>query len=140
VTSEVKAVGFTIFHLHLSWRSLDNSVTIMIRIRAGLPEPDSRQGQGFFLVTASRPALGPTQPPTHWVSGALSPVIKWRGHEVDHSSPSSAAVNNAWKCNSTPPYVIMACCLIKEKARLHGRYLIKHRDNFIFCFFPRLKI
>jgi hypothetical protein len=33
---------------------------------------DSRQGLGIFLfTTASRMALGPTQPPIQWVQGAL---------------------------------------------------------------------
>jgi hypothetical protein len=35
---------------------------------------DSRQRLGIFLfTTASRPALGPTQPPLQWVPVALSP-------------------------------------------------------------------
>jgi hypothetical protein len=34
---------------------------------------DSRQGMGIFLfTTTSRTALGLTQPPIQWVSGALS--------------------------------------------------------------------
>jgi hypothetical protein len=34
---------------------------------------ESRQGLGIFLIaTASRPALGPTQPPIQWVPDALS--------------------------------------------------------------------
>jgi hypothetical protein len=42
-------------------------------LRAGWPGFDSRQGAKVSLhSTASRPVLGPTQPPTQWVSGALS--------------------------------------------------------------------
>jgi hypothetical protein len=37
----------------------------------------------------SRMSLEPTQPPVHISTGALPPV-KWLGHEVDHSLPSSA--------------------------------------------------
>jgi hypothetical protein len=69
----------------------------------------SRQGLGMFLfTTASRLALGPTQPPIQWVPGALSAGIKRPGREADHSSPSSNEVNNTWICTSTP------------QIRLHG--------------------
>jgi hypothetical protein len=38
---------------------------------------DSRRGLGIFLfTTASRTALGPTQPPIQWVPEALSPGVK----------------------------------------------------------------
>jgi hypothetical protein len=54
---------------------------------------DSRRGLGIFLfTTASRTALGPTQPPTQWVPGALSLGVKRPGREADHSPPSNAKV------------------------------------------------
>jgi len=38
---------------------------------------DPRQGQRIFpLISESRPALGPTQPPVQWVPGVLSPGVK----------------------------------------------------------------
>jgi hypothetical protein len=46
----------------------------------------------FLFTTASRMALGPTQPPIQWVPGALSLGVKQPGHEADHSPPSSAKV------------------------------------------------
>jgi hypothetical protein len=54
---------------------------------------DSRLEQGFLLfATASRPALGATQPPIEWVPGAISLEVKRPGREADHSPPSSAEV------------------------------------------------
>jgi hypothetical protein len=86
---------------------------------------DSRQGLGIYLfTTASRTALGPTQPPIQWVPGALSLRVKWPGCEANHSPPSSAEVKNAWSYTSTPQYVFMAWCLVK------------HRDNFTFLPLP----
>jgi hypothetical protein len=49
-------------------------------------------GEEFLFSTASRPALGPTQPPNQWVPCALSQGVKQPGREADHSSPSSAGV------------------------------------------------
>jgi hypothetical protein len=46
--------------------------------RCSIPD----RGRGFFpLISASRPALEPTQPPIQWVPGALSPRVK-RGRGV----------------------------------------------------------
>jgi hypothetical protein len=45
-------------------------------------------------IAASRPALGPTQPIIQWT---LSLGVKRLGHEVDHSSPSSAEVKSMWE-------------------------------------------
>jgi hypothetical protein len=56
---------------------------------------------GFLLFTASRSALGPTQPPLQWVPEALSPEVKQPGREADHSPPSSAEGKNAWRYTST---------------------------------------
>jgi hypothetical protein len=54
---------------------------------------DFWQGLGIFLfTTASRIALGPTQPPIQWVPGALSLGVKQPGSEADYSLPSSAKV------------------------------------------------
>jgi hypothetical protein len=50
-------------------------------------------GAGIFLfTTASRTALGPTQPPIQWVLGALSLGVKRPGREADHLPPSIAKV------------------------------------------------
>jgi hypothetical protein len=72
----------------------------------GLDDRSSRvrfpAGAGNFLITASRTALGPTQPPIQWVPGALSLGVKRPGREADHSPPTSAEVKNAWSYTSTP--------------------------------------
>jgi hypothetical protein len=70
-----------------------------------------------------RQALGPTQPPVQWVSGALSPGVKRQGREADHSPPNIAEVKKMWIYTSTPPHAFKA-------------YLVKHRDKtlpFIVC-------
>jgi hypothetical protein len=54
---------------------------------------DSRRRLGiFFFTTASRTALGPTQPPIQRVPGSLSLGVQRPGREDDHSPPSSAEV------------------------------------------------
>jgi hypothetical protein len=57
----------------------------------------------FFFTTASRTALGPTQPPIQWVPGAPSLGVQWPGREADNSPPASAEVKNGWSYTSTPP-------------------------------------
>jgi hypothetical protein len=59
----------------------------------GVRRFESRRGLGIFLfTTASRPVLKPTQPPTQWVSGALSLGVRRPRREADHSPPSNAEV------------------------------------------------
>jgi hypothetical protein len=66
----------------------------------------------FFFITASRTALGPTQPHIQWVPGALSLGVKRPGREADHSPPSSAEVKESYA--STPQYAFMAWCLVRK--------------------------
>jgi hypothetical protein len=40
---------------------------------------DSCQCKIFLFFTASKPILGPTQPPIKWVRGAPSPRVKRQG-------------------------------------------------------------
>jgi hypothetical protein len=45
---------------------------------------DSRDGrEALLLSTASRPALGPDQPPIRWLTGALSLGVKRPGRKAD---------------------------------------------------------
>jgi hypothetical protein len=65
---------------------------------------ESRQRLGSFLfTTASKQALGLTQPPIQWVPGDLSLEVKRPGRQADQSPPSSADVKNAWNYASPPP-------------------------------------
>jgi hypothetical protein len=48
----------------------------------------------FIYVVASRPTLGPTQPPSHWVPRYFCPGIECPGREADHSSLFSSEVKN----------------------------------------------
>jgi hypothetical protein len=78
---------------------------------------ESRQELEIFLFTtaASRPALGPTQPPIQWVAGILSLGLKRPHRETHHSPPSSAEVKNAWSYTSTPPYTFMVWWSVKAQ-------------------------
>jgi hypothetical protein len=85
---------------------------------------ESRQDLGIFLsATASRTALGPTQPPIQWLPGALSLGVKRPGRETDHSPPSSAEIKNAWSYTSTLQYAFMTWCLVKAQGQ---RYITLH--------------
>jgi hypothetical protein len=75
-----------------------------------------------LFATASRPDLGPTQPPIQWVPAALTQWLKRLGLAADYSPPANAEVKNASRCNATPPYVFTVWCLVK------------HIDNFTFTF------
>jgi hypothetical protein len=59
----------------------------------------------FLFATASRPALGSTEPPIQWELGALFPEVKRPRQDADHSPPpaSSAEGKNMWSYTSTSP-------------------------------------
>jgi hypothetical protein len=94
------------------------------------PGFNSWQGQEIFLFsTVSRPALGPTQPPIQWVTGALSPGVEWQGVKLIthlHLLPRSRMVELYFLSPHTSPW--------------HSAKLIKHKDNFVFTFYLFLVI
>jgi hypothetical protein len=53
--------------------------------------------------------------------GALTPGVKWPGHEVDHLLPPSAKVKNVWSYTSTSP------------VGLHGVVLHEVMDMSSWC-------
>jgi hypothetical protein len=111
--------------MHLSSPVKSRIAQSVQRLGYGLDDRGSRvrfpAGAGIFLfTTASRTALGSTQPPTQWVPGALSLGVKRPGRETNHSPPSSVEVKNARSYTSTSLYIFIAWCLVK------------HRDNFNF--------
>jgi hypothetical protein len=113
-----EAILLNLVHLNLTSNYEEerrcSSVSRVTRLRAGRP------GITFFFAATSRPNLRPTHPPTQWTSWALSTGVNWPGREDDHSSASSAEVENAWSYTSTNQYVFVAWDLVK------------YRDNFTF--------
>jgi hypothetical protein len=59
------------------------------------------------------PSRGRNFSPCHHVQ--TGPGAKRPGCEDDHSPPSSAEVKNAWKYTSTPSYIFMERCLVKNR-------------------------
>jgi hypothetical protein len=55
---------------------------------------DGREIRARFPA-ASRPALGPTEPPIQWLPGARSSGVQLLGREVVHTPPSSVEVKNS---------------------------------------------
>jgi hypothetical protein len=100
---------------------------------------ESRYGLGIFLnTTASIPALGTIQPPIQWVPEAPCLGVKRPGRGAQNSSPPSAEVKNAWKCNSTSPYAFKAWCSVKKKSAGTLPFtfcLVKRRGNCTLLFY-----
>jgi hypothetical protein len=71
---------------------------------------EARKGL-FLFATTSRPILGPTQPPVHWVRGPGCETNNLPDHV------------NAWSYTSTPAHIFRAWCLVW------------HWDNFTIYFY-----
>jgi hypothetical protein len=84
-------------------RSRDSSVCV-----ATVYGFDSQHTKIVLFSTASRPALGPTQPPSPLVPAALSRGINRQGREADHTPPSSGEIKNSGTIPPSPPYLSMA--------------------------------
>jgi hypothetical protein len=83
------------FHICFRMRGIISGIMMIMMIiwTIGVLGFASRQGLGIFLfTTASRTALGPTQPPIQRVPGTLSLGVKRPGREAYHSPPCSAEV------------------------------------------------
>jgi hypothetical protein len=52
-------------------------------------------------------------------TGTIIPGAKRPGHEGDHSSSSSIKVKNVWSYTSTPQYVFVVWCFIKQWLHIH---------------------
>jgi len=74
----------------------------------------------FLFTTASRPAVGPTQPPIQWLPVAVSLGVKRPGAEADHSPPSSAEVKKMrGAIRPFPQYALKAWCSVKAQRQLY---------------------
>jgi hypothetical protein len=79
---------------------------------------ESRRGLGIFLfTTASRPALGPTQPAIQWVPAALSLTVKQPGREANYTPSWSAEVKECVESYLHSQYAFMAWCSVKKKVQ-----------------------
>jgi hypothetical protein len=106
------------------------------------------EAEDFFLASATRPALGPTQPPIQWVLGALTPGVKhstvcyesvcsqhatfqlslkynpiWRRHSSSHLLP--------WELQISPSHI---CAWYLREPSVASIYR-KHIANCFFTLF-----
>jgi hypothetical protein len=79
-----------------------------------------------LFIAVFRTALGPTQPPFQWLSGALSLGVKRLVRGADHSPPSSAEVKNAWSYTSIPPTRLHGVVLSQAHGRLYLFYVFMY--------------
>jgi hypothetical protein len=79
-------------------------VSVATSLYVGQPGFDSRREPDMFLLaTASRSAL--------W---SIDPIQWVPRREAHHSRPYSAEVKNKWSYISSPRYIFMVWCLIKQ--------------------------
>jgi len=99
-------------------RCRGSSVSIVTRLRAGRPGFTYRQGHWCDCFSS------PPHPDRIWVPPSLlsneyrgllpGGWVKRLRRETDKSPPSSVEVKNVRSYTSTPPYVLMAWCLVNN--------------------------
>jgi hypothetical protein len=88
---------------------LGAGVAVSIVTDYGLDDRGLRQR--IVLVSASRPALGPTQPPVQWVPGVLSPGVKrGRGVMLTTHPHLVRRLSMSRSFSPLPPCTSMECC------------------------------
>jgi hypothetical protein len=96
---------FAVVHMapYCCWVIQDSIPSVVTRLgtgRFGVRFPVG--ARGFSLSKICRPAVGPTQPPTQWVSGTLSLWMNQLVCEVYHPPLASTEVTNEWSCAFAP--------------------------------------
>jgi len=95
---------------HLQSRHSTPRVSIVTGLQVGRLGFDSDRGmKGIFLFVLTGSELL-----FNGYRKFFLPGVERSGREVGQSHPSSAEVKNVWSYTSTPPYVLMAWCLVKQ--------------------------
>jgi hypothetical protein len=81
----------------------------------------------------SRPALGPSEPPLQWVSGAFSPMVKRQAREADHSPPTSAWSRKLWIYTSIPWHSLWCSAQGQLYLTLYVTCRVVHVSNKTGC-------
>jgi len=89
------------------------------RLSYGLDDRCSTPGRGDDEIFSLRHSIqSPPGLPIQRAKWALKSGLKRLGREADYSAPSSAEVKNAWSYISTPQYLFLAWCFVKEQGQL----------------------
>jgi hypothetical protein len=95
---------------------------------------DSRHGKETFLFsTAPGPAMRPTKPPIHWISGDLSRGLSGRGIKL--TAHLNLVGGQEWRSYTyASPYLLIAWCLVDktQTTSLFCRVLLSGRETWWF--------
>jgi hypothetical protein len=88
---------------------------IEVKTQAGRPGFNSRHWLRIFSLHRRFQSDSGAHPDSHPMgTGVISPEVKLPRREADHSPPSSEGVKNTCSYTSTPQYVFMVWCLVKQ--------------------------